>query len=124
MTALSAMSFYTHNPLLMQGNPMAQPADRLISILDGAIERLLEHADPSIRNSDENRVPGPEGLEAAQVGFSDRLKAVELGIKWVATKHKLDAGDPDDEFSRLRRGTVGRARIRGRSTAPPANGHA
>ena len=99
--------------------------DPLVGILNGAVQRLLEDVDPSIRKTDENHLHDPECPEEAKIGFADRLKAIELGVKWVATKNKLDAGDTDDEFGRLRRGTVGGTRGgRRASAAPRPNGHA
>ena len=104
---------------------MATASDPLIVILNGAVQRLLEDVDPSIRKDDENHPSSPEGPEEVKIGFADRLKAIELGVKWVATKNKLDAGDTDDEFGRLRRGTVGGTRGgRRASAAPRPNGHA
>lgn len=100
---------------------MSNPKDfNLISILDGAVTRLLEQVDPTIRKVYEGEPPVSEGSEAEPIGFSERLKAIELGVKWVATKNKLDAGDSDDEFSRLRQGHI-RGAGGGRRSGPSAS---
>jgi len=86
---------------------MSNPKDsNLINILEGAVTRLLKDVDPDIRDSDESQPLDREGSEAEPIGFSERLKAIELAVKWVATRNKLDSGDDDDEFARLRRGHV------------------
>ena len=85
---------------------MSMSNDTIINMIDDQITKLLSSLDPTIRRSDEGQPPVSEGSEAEPIGFSERLKAIELGVKWVATKNKLDAGDTDDEFSRLRRGHV------------------
>jgi hypothetical protein len=98
---------------------MTMTKDKLSSELDGLFSSLLQLAmAPTTRGEDQTDDAQPE------IGFLDRLRLFSEGVRWASVKAKVEADDVGDEFSRLRRGTVGRARIRGRSTAPPANGHA
>lgn len=92
----------------------AGSSDRLISMIDDAVTSLLEGLDKGIRGPGDNQSLSDGASEASVVGFSDRLKAIELGAKWVSIKNKIDSGDTQDEFSRLRTGHLnGSPRKRG-----------
>jgi hypothetical protein len=96
--------------------------DRIINLIDSAVTTLLEQMDPGIRDVDGNP-PDPEGESSLGViDFGERLKAIELGVKWVATKNKLDAGDQQDEFSRLRGAHVRGSPRRSRAVTASPNG--
>jgi hypothetical protein len=96
---------------------MTPPPDDLISTLERAVLLLLQEVDPSSSKDDTTQPAGDGETDEVPIGFADRVKAIELGIKLVATKNKLDTGDADDEFSRLRRGTIRGAGGRGRAGA-------
>lgn len=91
--------------------------DSLVSVLDSYLKKLLELSDPSISATDGDQ---PSGV--APIGFLDRLKAFEAAARWVAIKNKIDTGDDEDEFSRLRAGHVGRTGKRGSAAASRSNG--
>jgi hypothetical protein len=99
---------------------MAMTKDSLSNELDTFFSSLLKEAQatPTTAGEDQSEDAPPP------IGFLDRLRLFSEGVRWAGVKARVETEDTDDEFSRLRRGTVGRARIRGRSTAPPANGHA
>jgi hypothetical protein len=92
------------------------PKDRLINDLDGLFSRLLEEAYPVI-SEEEAPQDGPK------VGFVDKLRLFDSGVKWVATKNKVDPEQETDAFGLAREQLTGRSRGRGASGAPPrANG--
>ena len=104
---------------------MRQEKDPLISVIDAAVLTMLQLVDPSPTTGDNTAPVAVAETDEVPIGFADRVKAIELGIKWVAVKNKIDGGDDDDAFGRLRAGLVGGARGRrgaGAATTRPPNG--
>lgn len=74
--------------------------DTLISELDDFFKTILEECTPNVGDPEDSQ-SAPAG---PRVGLVDRLKVFEAGVRWVAVKNKLDSGEIDDEFAKLRRG--------------------
>jgi hypothetical protein len=80
--------------------------DRLMTEIDEMFIRLMGEAYPA--KSDE---PPAEGASTAvKVGFVDKLKLFDSGVKWVQVKNKIDPEQETDEFSKAREQYAGRAR--------------
>lgn len=71
--------------------------DGLVSELDQFYSSLLEEAKGVTSGGEVSAEDaGPK------IGFIDKLRLFDSGVKWVATKNKVDPDDDDDAFSRAR----------------------
>lgn len=92
--------------------------DGLINRLDTYFMNLLEEAEGVT----------PEGEVSAEgagptIGFIDKLRLFDSGVKWVATKNKVDPDDDDDAFSRARDKLRGTGKRGGAASSSDINGH-
>ena len=55
--------------------------------------------------------------DGPKVGFVDKLRLFDSGVKWVATKNKVDPEQETDAFGLAREQLTGRSRGRGASGA-------
>ena len=88
--------------------------DGLINELDVFFTKLMEEANPPI----------PEtgmGDDGPKIGFVDKLRLFDSGVKWVQVKNKIDPDGELDEFAEARRKAYG---ARGGGAAAKANGRA
>lgn len=82
---------------------------KLIKELDDFFSKLLSEANAPISEGDEDKSP--------VIGFSEKLRLFSEGGRWVAIKNKIDTGDTEDEFSKLRHRSTGRPRGGGAGSA-------
>ena len=87
--------------------------DSLITRLDGLFNNLVEEV---------SKVEPVEGEPL--ITFTERLKVFEAGVKWAATKNRLDEEDSGDTFSKLRSRSTGRSRRGSAAPAGPPKGAA
>ena len=85
--------------------------DQLSGKLDEFYLKLLEMAD----------APRPAHGEDGQpkVGFVDKLKAFEAGVRWMSVKYKVDEEVEQDEFAKARDKFAGRTRGGGTTHSKP-----
>jgi len=87
--------------------------DQLSGKLDDFYSRLLEMADaPSPAHGDDGQ---------PKVGFVDKLKAFEAGVRWMMVKYKVDEEQDPDDFAKARSNLTSRSR-RGGAAQPKPNG--
>lgn len=101
---------------------MSGKKEPLINVLDGYLIRLLEESDPRISEADDSQSAPGSGTDSVKVGFLDRLKAFEAAARWVGIKNKIDTGDDEDEFGKLRRGHIGGSGSRKRGSPGSSSG--
>lgn len=88
--------------------------DSLVTRLDALFTKMVEECEAAVDK--------PEST----ITFTDRLRVFDAGVKWVATKNRLEPEDTTDAFGRLRntharRGSRG-GRPGGADSAGSANG--
>lgn len=94
------------------------PKDNLVSRLDHFFTSLLEEAE---KVTPDGEVPPADA--GPKIGFIDKLRLFDSGVKWVATKNKVDPADDDDAFSRARRALGGSGKRSSASSSSDVNGH-
>lgn len=92
----------------------SSPEESLAGHLDTFFLRLMEEAYPA-------SAP-PEDDAAGRVGFVDRVRLFDSGVRWVATKHRVNPEEEEDAFAAARRRAISGKGGRGAAGSSAANG--
>jgi hypothetical protein len=77
-----------------------KPQEGLVDHLDTFFLRLMQEAYPGENDPDLLSEDGPK------VGFVDRVKLFDSGVRWVATKNKVSPDEEEDAFAAARKKTI------------------
>jgi hypothetical protein len=94
-----------------------------------AEEGLADHLDAFFLQLMNEAYPEPTEAapddEGPTVGFVDRVRLFDSGVRWIMVKNKVSPEEEEDAFAAARKRTIGRARKRrAPGPSPASNGHA
>jgi hypothetical protein len=92
-----------------------KPQEGLVDHLDTFFLRLMQEAYPG-----ENDAEVAED-DAPKVGFVDRVRLFDSGVRWISIKNRVSPDEEEDAFAAARKRTIGSPRRR-RTAGPPASG--
>lgn len=84
------------------------PEETLVDHLDAFFLQLMTEAYPP--------APDPDG-EGQKVGFVERVRLFDSGVRWVMIKNKVDPEEEEGAFATARKRAIGGPRRR-RATGP------